>query len=340
LAAIDEFLTMHRGAWEELERLISRAGRDPRRLDAEQIERLSQLYRRTTADLALARRDFPGTSATRYLNDLAGRTHPLLYRAPAGSWRRLMSFFVIEFPRRFLAARAFILTALLLFALPAAGGYLVTVNDPAAAEQVLPAALSAKVREGRLWVDIEEEQRSLAASTIMTNNLKVGILAFAGGILLGTLTVYVMVMNGVMMGSVFGYTSVYGLLPDLAAFVSPHGYLELSVVFIAGAAGLQLAWAIVSPGLLRRRDSLARAAQEAVLLLVGAAPWLVLAGLIEGFVSPSDLPREVKLALGPLTALLLYGFIWRGRALSGRPARRSEPAARLELEVGRHDLRR
>ena len=306
-------MTAHRGAWDELEGLIRRDGRDPRRLEAEQIERLSQLYRRVTADLALARRDFPGTSTAGYLNDLAGRAHPLLYRAPAGSWRRLASFFLVEFPRRFLAARWFILTAGLLFALPAAAAYLVTLNDPAAAEQVLPASLSAKVREGRLWVDIEAAERSLAASTIMTNNLRVGILAFAGGILLGTLTVYVMVLNGILLGTVFGYTAVYGLLPDLAVFVSPHGYLELSIVFIAGAAGLELAWAILSPGLLRRRDALARAAQRAVLLLVGATPWMVLAGLIEGFVSPSDLPREAKLALGPLTALLFYGFIWRAR---------------------------
>jgi uncharacterized membrane protein SpoIIM required for sporulation len=320
LAAVDEFISAHRGAWEELERLIKRAGRDPRRLEADQIERLSQLYRRTSSDLALVRRDFPRSAVVRYLNDLASRAHPLLYRAPAGSWRRLGGFFLTEFPRRFLAARLFILTAAILFALPAISGYLVTVNDPAAAEQVLPVSLTSKVREGHLWVDIEEGERSLAASLIMTNNLRVGIVAFGGGALLGTLTVYVLVLNGLMFGTLLGYTAVYGLLPELAAFVSPHGYLELSVVFISGGAGLELAWAILSPGLLRRRDALAAAAQRAVLLVVGAAPWLVLAGLIEGFVSPSGLPPEAKLAFGPLTGLVFYGFIWRaGRPRMSRP---------------------
>lgn len=235
-----------------------------------------------------------------------------MYRAPAGSWRRLGCFFLLEFPRLYRAAAPFVLTATLLFALPAMAGYLVVLASPPTAEQLLPPQLTRTVREGRLWTQISPEERSLASSTIMTNNLQVAILAFAGGILLGTLSVYVLVSNGLLLGAVFGYTQAHGLATDLAAFVSPHGYLELSVVFIAGAAGLQMAWALLSPGLLGRRDALALAARRAVLLLVGAAPLLVIAGLVEGFVSPSDLPRELKLALGPLTALALYTFLlWR-----------------------------
>ncbi|MBA2447830.1 MAG: stage II sporulation protein M [Chloroflexi bacterium] len=234
-----------------------------------------------------------------------------MYRAPAGSWRRLGRFFLLEFPRLYRAAAPFILTATLLFALPAMAAYLVVLASPPTAEQLLPPRLTRTVREGRLWTQISPEERSLASSTIMTNNLQVAILAFAGGILLGTLSVYVLVSNGLLLGAVFGYTQAHGLATDLAAFVSPHGYVELSVVFIAGGAGLQMAWALLSPGLLGRRDALALAARRAVLLLVGAAPLLVIAGLIEGFVSPSDLPRELKLLLGPLTALALYAFLLR-----------------------------
>jgi uncharacterized membrane protein SpoIIM required for sporulation len=218
-------------------------------------------------------------------------------------------FFVHDFPREFRATAPFTLLAFLMFALPAAAGYVVALWNPPAAERVLPPPLTQLVREGRLWTEIPGEIRSLAASIIMANNIQVSILAFAGGILLGTLSVYVLVQNGLMLGAIFGYTQVYGLAGDLAAFVSPHGYIELSVVFISGGAGLQMAWALLHPGLLRRRDALGLAARRAVLMIVGAIPLLVIAGLIEGFVSPSDLPRELKYAIGPTTALVLYAFL-------------------------------
>ena len=306
--------------------MLRRAGRDPRRLEALELERLGQLYRQTTAHLAQARRDFPRDQTSRYLNDLAARAHPLLYRAPAGSWRQLYRFFLDDFPRLFWQARLYVLAASLLFALPALAGYLIATSNPQAAEQVLPRPLTQPVREGRLWVDIEPEARSLAASMIMTNNLQVGILSFAGGILLGTLTTYVLLLNGLLFGVVFGYTQAYGLALDLAAFVSPHGYLELSVVFIAGGAGLMMGWAILSPGLLSRREALIQAARRAVLLVVGAAPWLVLAGLIEGFVSPSDLARELKLLLGLLSAVLFYTFLLARPLARQRGARRQNQA--------------
>jgi uncharacterized membrane protein SpoIIM required for sporulation len=312
LAAVDEFIAAHRPGWDELERLLGLAGRDPRRLRAEQIERLGWLYRHVASDLAQARRDFPREQVTRYLNDLAARAHPLLYRAPAGSWRRLARFFLADFPRRFRAAGPFVLAAFLLFALPALAAYLVALVNPAAAEEVLPATITRPVREGGLWTDFPQERRPLISTMIMTNNIQVAILAFAGGMLLGLLTVYVLVMNGVMLGAVFGYTQTYGLAGDLAAFVSPHGYVELSVVFMAGGAGLQMAWGVLSPGLYSRRDALGRAAQRAVLLLMGTVPLLVVAGLIEGFVSPSGLPNVAKYAIGPLTGLALYAFLWRG----------------------------
>lgn len=289
--------------------MLRRAGREPRRLETGEIERLGWLYRHLTSDLALARRDFSHDQVTRYLNDLAGRTHPLLYRAPGGSWRRLGRFFAQDFPREFRATAPFTLVAFLLFALPAVAGYSVAIWSPLAAEQVLPPRLTQVVREGRLWTEIPGDVRSLASSIIMANNIQVSILAFAGGVLLGTLSVYVLVQNGLMLGAIFGYTQAYGLAGDLATFVSPHGYIELSVVFISGGAGLQMAWALLNPGLLRRRDALALAARRAVLLIVGTAPLLVIAGLIEGFVSPSDLPRELKLAIGPVTGLALYAFL-------------------------------
>ena len=330
MANVDEFILQRRPGWDELRALIDRAGRDPRRLDAAEIERLGQLYRRVVADLALARRDFPRDQVVTYLNGLATRAYPLVYRAPAGSWRRLGRFFRDGFPRLYRESAPFVLAAFLLFGLPALAGYLVILANPPVAEQLLPAEMTALVRSGRLWTDRMGEGAGapLFASLIATNNLQVSILAFAGGMLLGTLTVYVLILNGLLLGVVFGYTATYGLAGRLAVFVSPHGYVELTIVFIAGGAGLRLAWAVLRPGLLRRRDALALAGQKSALLILGAAPLLLLAGLIEGFVSPSPhVPDWAKLLIGPLAGLALHAYLLGPSLRRLVPARR--PYARL-----------
>jgi uncharacterized membrane protein SpoIIM required for sporulation len=112
-----------------------------------------------------------------------------------------------------------------------------------------------------------------------------------------------------MLGSVLGAAQFYGVGPLLWSFISPHGYLELTCILIAGAAGLMLGDALLRPGLLLRREALAQAARRAVELVLGAAPVLIVAGLIEGFVSPSDLPIGAKLLIGLLAGCILYALL-------------------------------
>ncbi|MGE3913064.1 MAG: stage II sporulation protein M [Chloroflexota bacterium] len=329
MATVDELIQARQERWQTLKSLLDRAGSDPRRLQADEIERLSQLYRQVVSDLAIARRDFPQDQVVGYLNALAVRAYPLVYRAPLGSWQRLGQFFLQEFPARYRATRWFILAAFLLFALPGLAGYLVVLTAPPLAELILPADLTRVVREGRLWTEIPAARRPVAASTIATNNIQVALLGFAGGILVGTLTAYVLVYNGLLFGSILGYTHLYGLDGQLLAFVSPHGYLELTVVFIAGGAGLRMAWAIVQPGLLRRKDALIQSAQEAALLVVGAVPILLVAGAIEGFISPSSLPNTVKYIFGLLTGIVLHGWLlWPVVWTRLRPRRTSSASGR------------
>jgi uncharacterized membrane protein SpoIIM required for sporulation len=327
VAGVDEFILARQARWEALRSLIGRAGNDPRRLQAAEIEQLGRLYRQVTSDLAVARRDFPRDEVIDYLNGLASRAYPLVYRSPSGSWQQIRRFFLQDFAARYREAGWFIFAAFLLFALPAVASFLIVLADPELAEQVLPSELTRTVRDGRLWTDISPQERALAASTIATNNIRVSLLAFAGGILLGTLTVYILVLNGLLFGALLGYTHLYHLDLSLLAFVSSHGYLELTVVFIAGGAGLEMAWAPIHPGLLSRRDALVLAARRAVMLVVGAVPVLVVAGLIEGFVSPShSVPDGAKFAIGMVTGLALH--LW----LSG-------PALRAHLWPRRRQRR-
>lgn len=261
------------------------------------------------SDLAIARRDFPDDQLTLWLNGLASRAHLRLYRSPAPSWRRFGRFFSTDFARRFRAARNYLLVAGLLLFGPALLGYLAALLDPTLRDALVPERLRSVMENGRTWTDIEPGLRPAMATLIFTNNLQVAFLAFAGGVLFGLLTVYVLVSNGLLLGGVLGAAQYYGVAPLVWSFISPHGYLELTCIVIAGAAGLMLGDGLVRPGLLQRREAMARAARGAVELVLGAAPVLIVAGLIEAFVSPSDLPIWAKLAIGPVAGAVLYALL-------------------------------
>ena len=316
MPSVSHFIASREARWTELEQLLARSeGNGLRGFEASQIEALGRAYRQVISDLAIARRDFPDDQLTLWLNELASRAHLRLYRAPAPSWRRFGQFFWTDFATRFRAARGYLaVSALLLFG-PALVGYLAALLDPTLRDALVPAQMRNLMASGKTWTDIEPGLRPGMASLIFTNNIQVAFLSFAGGVLFGIGTAYVLVSNGLMLGSVLGAAQFYDVTPLLWSFISPHGYLELTCIVIAGAAGLMLGDALLRPGLLLRREALARAARRSVQLVGGAAPVLVVAGVVEAFVSPSELPTAAKLVLGPALGTVLYGLL----LMVGRP---------------------
>jgi uncharacterized membrane protein SpoIIM required for sporulation len=262
------------------------------------------------SDLAIARRDFPGDQLTASLNTLAARAHLRLYRAPAGSWRRLGRFFTVDFARRLGEARGYVLVAASLLLVPAAWAYVSALHSATLRAALVPPPLIAVMERGQTWTDLPPEVRPAMAALIFTNNIRVSFFAFAGGVLFGAGTAYALVVNGLILGGVLGAAQWYGVGLALGAFVSPHGYLELTLIVIAGAAGLTLGGALLRPGLRRRRDALTLAGRRSLALALGTAPLFVLAGLIEGLVSPSGLPAGAKLALGPLVWSGVVAALW------------------------------
>ncbi len=298
------------------------------RLSVGEIEALGTAYRQVVSDLAIARRDFPEDQLTASLNALAARAHLRLYRAPPGSWRRLGRFFTVEFARRLGEARGYVLVAAALLLVPAAWAYVAALQSATVRAALVPPQMLAVMERGKTWTDMPPEVRPAMAALIFTNNIRVSFFAFAGGVLLGLGTVYALVFNGLLLGGVLGAAQWYGVLGLLGAFVSPHGYLELSLVVVAGAAGLVLGDALLRPGLRRRRDALTLAGRRASVLVLGASPLFVAAGLIEGFVSPSGLPAGVRVALGPVVwAAVVGGLVWLGRKRD-RDGEEGEPFAR------------
>jgi uncharacterized membrane protein SpoIIM required for sporulation len=330
MPSLSHFIASHQSGWAELEQLLARSeGAGLRGFDAAQVEALGRGYRQVISDLAIARRDFPDDQLTLQLNSLAARAHMRLYRAAAPSWRRFAQFFWTDFARRFRAARSYLaISALLLFG-PAAIGYLAALLDASLRDALVPAQLRTVMASGRTWTDIAPSLRPAMATLIFTNNIQVAFLCFAGGVVFGLGTAYVLLANGLTLGSVLGAAQFYGVGPSLWSFISPHGYLELTCIVIAGASGLMLGDALLRPGLLVRREALGNAARRAVELVAGAAPVLVVAGLVEGFISPGDLPIPAKIAIGPLLGCVLYaalltvGRAKRGRAVSAPGTSRS-----------------
>ena len=305
---IDEFFASRQTDWERLSSLLDRSRGGLRRLSAAELEELSVLYRAATSDLALAQRDFQHHQVTAYLNQLVGRAHALIYSDKPASWRRIVRFWGITFPRLYRQTLPFTLSACGLFTLPGVVAGLLTIRSKTAAEWLGLGDVLSYLEGGSLWTDIPITQRPYASTFIMTNNIQVGFLAFAGGVLLGLLTVYVMIVNGLNLGGVLGLCTHFGLADELLAFIAGHGVIELSVIFVAGGAGLQLGWALLRPGPYRRRDAVVHAGRTAARLIVGCIPLLIVAGLIEGFISPSDLPAAVKIGVGLATGLLLYVY--------------------------------
>jgi uncharacterized membrane protein SpoIIM required for sporulation len=180
------------------------------------------------------------------------------------------------------------------------------------------------IRQHHLWMDSILSVKPQASSQIMTNNITVCFVAFAGGILAGVGTLYMLFANGLMIGTIATVCAHYHLSLSLWSFIAAHGALELPSIMIAGAAGLRLASGILFPGMLRRKDALALAGLEAVQLVAGTVPLLTIAGTLEAFLSPTHAPSALKFAVG---AALFAGLcLWLSEGGRVR-RRREEPAA-------------
>jgi uncharacterized membrane protein SpoIIM required for sporulation len=314
---IDRFVEDRRGRWARLGQLVWSARGRVQRLSADDVLELGRLYRATTSDLAIARRDFPRDLATERLNDLVAAAHALVYSEAPTSGRRLRRFLFAELPATVRAQLPWTGAAFGLFIGFAIATFLIGLLYPEVAQRALPEETRQQLAQRQLWTDIPEGFRPIAGPLIIVNNVRVAVVLFAGGMTAGLLTVYALAANGAMLGTIFSVVQAYGLTGGLLAFIASHGALELSAIFLSGGAGLRMAWAILRPGDRGRRDALRLGAAQAARVLLLVIPVLGIAGLIEGFLSPSGAPDVVKAAVGITTGATLWGYI----AFAGRPPR-------------------
>ncbi|MBI3943868.1 MAG: stage II sporulation protein M, partial [Chloroflexi bacterium] len=308
---LHDFIEIRQPHWRQLEKLLQRAGRNLALLSDQELADLGRLYRLAASDLAVAQRDYAGQRVAIYLNQLVGRAHALIYQGEPLRFRSIQHFYSRSFPQLYRHLWSYTTFAFLLFLLPALASLLIVLRNPDAIYIILGPGIDSlvkQVEQGKLWTDIAPSVRSAASTAILTNNIQVMFLTFAGGITAGLLTVWILISNGLNLGAIFGLLQSHGLSSGLAGFILAHGFIELSVIFFAGGCGLYLADGLLRPGLLARRDALVQRGSLAVRLILGCVPFLILAGLIEGFISPSSLPWWFKLMVGLATGGLLYGY--------------------------------
>jgi uncharacterized membrane protein SpoIIM required for sporulation len=309
---IDRFIKERKTVWQRLEELLQLLDRMTlRRLHREEVRELGRIYRRTASDLAIARAESRDPRLINYLNSLVIRAHGRIYRADAQGGRRIANFIGRDFPRTFRRTWRYTATAFGIFLLFGLIAFFGTRHDPDFSEfaGISPSFREVVINNRTHWWERLNDANQIGSSQIFTNNIRVTFYAFALGAILGLGTLYVLAFNGAMFGAIIALTYRAGFGNDLMSFVVGHGVIELSCIFIAGGAGFLIGTALLMPGDLSRGDALKSRGLEAVRLIVGCVPLLVVAGIIEGFISPAPISPVIKIGIGVITGVALYSYL-------------------------------
>jgi uncharacterized membrane protein SpoIIM required for sporulation len=319
---LNQFLNRREPNWRRLEALLQRVEeRGLESLSAADVREFGILYRRASSDLVTARAKTANAEVLEYLNDLVARAYAQVYRSRRFHLKDIATFLCIDFPRLFRYAWKYVALATALFFVGVSFGWEMNRRDPAGAYYMLPPGFVRQIPGLREhWKkesghDIDAGQMSTMSAGIMTHNIAIGVGAFATGIVLGIGPLYGMIENGLMLGILGEAMTRPGTTLVFWSLILPHGIIEITAILIMGGAGFLLAGAILAPGSRSYRDSLIERGRLAVLLALGGGAMLVVAGLIEGFITPpAFIPPWAKLAFAALTLVgLVAYFTFAGR---------------------------
>lgn len=310
---------MNRPVWDRLAQLTKRAGRGMKRLSPGETDELIRLYQRTSTHLSYARTNFRDPGLVLRLSQLVASAGALVYGTRPRTLRAAGRFFTDTFPAALWRIRWYVLVSFVLTFGPAVALGVWLPNSPAALEATASPAMRAAYIDEQSNHYYTDKPSAQFATEVFTNNVQVAIFAFAAGILLCLPTAFILLNNGANLGLAVGLFAAVGKLKLLFGLLIPHGLIELTSVVVAGAAGLCLGWTIIDPGDRRRRDALAEEGRRSIVLVMGTGCTLLVAGIIEGFVTGSKLPTALRVGIGVVVevAFLLYVFIYR-KAASAR----------------------
>lgn len=325
-----ERLVARKGSrWDEFQPMadrVARAGLGV--LSAGELVDFAARYRELSSDLARARTYGAEPSAVLRLERLVAAGHNALYSSRrAGTWRRLWRFLLEDSPAEVVRSSALIGVAFLVFLAAGFAGYASVREQPMLAQQLLPdvmleRAAAGEVREaaGLGYFVAEARERPTMAAMLFLNNFRVCLMTFSSGIALGIGSFVIIALNGAMLGTVTGHFTNAGLTGYLLSFIAAHGPLELTAIWISGAAGFLLGTAILRPGRRTRQAALVAAGRRALRLLGAAGPFVVVAALIEGLLSAGEQSLGMRILAAVLSAASMGAYFLQGtRVLRNRP---------------------
>jgi len=319
--ALATSLLQRAGLWQQADARARRLAQG-RSDDAAEAAALADDYRLLAHDLARVRALLPESRTREYLEAAYARAHATLHH---GAWRAGSALHVLfrdELPQVVRELSTYIFWSTLIFVLAAVAGYALVDHYPELIALFASPDLIATVERGQLWTDglLNVVPSSVLSVQILANNIVVSLFAYCAGFLFGLGTLYILGLNGLMLGAVFAFVGQHGLRDQLFSFIVAHGCVELSVMCLSGAAGAAVGEALIRPGAGGRIESFRAASLRAGKLLIACALLLVGAGLIEGYVSPNPhIALSARVAIGVGYWLLMLALL-SGR-LFGRRAR-------------------
>lgn len=304
--------------WDRLAALLAQSDQSGLgQLSRAELQELALLYRQVAANLSVLRQDATARTYAEHVNQLLARAHHIIYSGRKTNLMTLFRFLRDEYPAVFQRQARFVLASVLISVAWGVVGAAVTTARPEFMRHFVGPQMIATMERHQMWTDSVVSVAPMASSHIMTNNLAVSFVTFASGIVFGVGTFFYLYVNGMMLGVIGAACHQYGMSLALWSFVAPHGALELPAILIAGGAGFRLGYAMLFPGSLRWKDSVAQGGMEASRLISGTIPMLVIAGILEGFFSPSHAPVALKFAVGGLLFTLLV--VWLARPVKPAP---------------------
>ncbi len=310
---INEFVNERKGEWSKLEEIAGKISnvRKPK-INKDELWELSRLYSATMADLAIIRSVSRQSNAAQdvldYLNKLAPKVHGIIYKRPPLKWSMIWEFFSIDFPSAVRRELPYLMVSIGIFVFFAVSGVALGFKEPEFIPLLVSDGIIDTVESGNVWFKDLYGIAPAASVSLMSHNISVTFLVIASGITFGIGTVYLMGLNGLMIGVVAALCEMHGLSKELWAFVLPHGAFELTAIFLGGAAGLIIGHGLADPGPYKRSEALKYCGKRSADLIFGLIAMLIIAGMIEAYFSPSPLPSNFKLVVAALEIILIGAY--------------------------------
>lgn len=308
----NQWIQKRRPHWDRLAALLAQSDSGGLgRLSRPELQELALLYRQVAADVSSLRQDATAGAYAQHVNHLLARAHHIIYSGRKTSLLTLFRFFRDEYPAIFQRQFGYVAASVLVALAGAVLGIVLTNARPEFMRHFVGPEMIATMERHEMWTHSIVGVAPMESSWLMTHNLTVSFGTFASGILFGAGTFYFIVYNGLLLGVIGTACHQYGMSVALWSFVAGHGALELPSILIAGGAGFRIGYAMLFPGVLRWKDSVAQGGVEAARLISGIIPLLIIAGTLEGFFSPSQAPVWLKFTVGGMLFTLLNLWLFR-----------------------------